>query len=54
MFGLTAGLGIRGSVLTTDGGFDLGGIIGVSGKATVFMMDIYMEALLQISRFSIS
>ena len=41
MFGLTAGLGIRGSVLTTDGGFDLGGIIGVSGKATVFMMDIY-------------
>ena len=41
MFGLTAGLGIRGSVLTTDGGFDLGGIIGVSGKTTVFMMDIY-------------
>ena len=41
MFGLTAGLGIRGSVLTTDGGFDFGGIIGVSGKATVFMMDIY-------------
>ena len=41
MFGLTAGLGIRGSVLTTDGGFDLGDIIGVSGKATVFMMDIY-------------
>ena len=41
MFGLTAGLGIRGSVLTTDGGFDLGGIIGVSGKTTAFMMDIY-------------
>lgn len=41
MFGLTAGLGIRGSVLTTDGSFDLGGIIGVSGKATAFMMDIY-------------